>query len=82
MAYRPNFGGNYDNYPSNNLGYSNVSRGFNKNSFRSNLPSTQMPSKIMEDSDKSSSCSKTNAISSGRPKTNLKQTLTTRENEG
>lgn len=36
MAYRPNFGGNYDNYGSgNNLGYSNVSRGYNKNSFRS-----------------------------------------------
>lgn len=37
MAYRPNFGGNYDSYAGNNLGYSNVSRGFNKNSFRSRL---------------------------------------------
>jgi len=38
MTYRPTFGNSYDNYmSSNNLGYSNVSRGFNKISNRSNL---------------------------------------------
>ena len=35
MAYRSNFGGNYDtSYSPNNLGTSNVSRNFNKASFR------------------------------------------------
>jgi len=36
MNFKTNFGNSYDNYiPSNNLGYSNVSRGYNKISARS-----------------------------------------------
>jgi hypothetical protein len=35
MAYRSNFGGNYEpSYSPNNLGISNASRNFNKASFR------------------------------------------------
>lgn len=36
MNYKPNFGNNYDYQTQNNLGYSNVSRSYNKFSAKSN----------------------------------------------
>jgi hypothetical protein len=80
MAYRPNFGGGYEpsyNSP-NNLGFSNVSRNYNKASFRSRVYSMQITTlRTTEDWEKSSLCSKTKGISSDRPKKNSSLILTT-----
>lgn len=71
MNFKSNFGGNQDYYaPQNNMGYSNVSRNYNRGiSPRSTIIYTQMESMSTGVGwVKSSLCSKTNAKSSGKPR--------------
>lgn len=72
MNFKSNSPNNPDYYNTqNNLGYSNVSRNYNRGvSPRSISLHTQIPSINMEaDSEKSNSCSKINEKSSEKPKT-------------
>ena len=73
MAYRQNFGGNYEStFNQNNLGMSSASRNFNKPSFRCILRLMQTILKNMELTDKLNLCFKTKGTSSDRRDKSLK----------
>jgi hypothetical protein len=83
MNYKSNLGNIFDSYnPPANLGYSNVSRTYNKISGRSTQLSMQMELKSTEVSENWSSCSKTRERSSGRPKIDSKTILTIKGRRG
>ena len=83
MAYRSNFGGNYESsYSPNNLGMSNASRNFNKASFRCISILKQIIPNSMAASGKFNLCWKTRGISSGRPKISLRLIWTMRGSGG
>jgi len=69
MTYKPNFGNSYDYYGGqNNLGYSNVSRSYNKVSARSTLQSSKMELSSMVDMVNLNLCWKMSVRSSDRLK--------------
>ena len=67
MAYRQQFGGNYDtSYNHNNLGASNASRNFKQASFRCIYAFMQTTPRSMADLDRSNSCWRTRGTNSER----------------
>ena len=73
MSYKPNFGNSYDHYGGqNNLGYSNVSRSYNKVSARSMTQFSQMEQSNMVDMVNLNLCWRMSVKSLDRPKIVMK----------